>query len=264
MRINRALSTKYLRNDQGTGMVEILVGSAIALLVLAAVSIIFTRNQSILKDENDGANISAKGRLAIEQLAEEIRMAGFGLPPSQGLTAIAASSLGFQSNLDDVRTTTPPCNPCVPGVSTGGSIGDGDIDVVDESGFSGGDNIVIYDPSFGTTETKVVNSVSTGHIDLTSNLTNSYLYGVNTNLVTVNKYNNVTIALSGTSIIKTVDGSATVLMNDVVATTGLAFNYYGAATPAAVKRVGITLNFVDPENPDAVIEFKTDVNLRNS
>ena len=60
------------------------------------------------------------------------------------------------------------------------------------------------------------------------------------------------------------DGTATTVVSDVVASTGLSLNYYGVAAPSGVIRVGITLHMIDPDNSETSIEFKTDVDLRNS
>jgi Tfp pilus assembly protein PilW len=251
-----------IKNDRGLGMVETLVATVIGLIIMAATIIMFTRNQSTLQDENDAANIQAKGRLAVDKIEEEIRMAGFGLPPLQGLTAINANSISFRSNLNDVRTTTPPCTAC-PG-TIAGSIGDTTLTVVDESGFANGDKIVIYDPNFNQWELNTLTGTSGGTLNLGSALTNDYVYGINTSLVTVNRYNDITIALSGTNIARTVDGTTTNLMSDVDATTGLVFNYFGLTDPAEVQRLAFTLNLIDPDNASATVEFKTDLSLRNS
>lgn len=255
-------SCSYIKNDRGLGLIETLVASAIALIILAATIILFTRNQSVLQDENDTANIQAKGRFAVDKIEEQVRMAGFGLPPLQGLTAINTNSISFRSNLNDVRTTTPPCTAC-PG-TIAGSIGDTTLTVVDESGFASGDKIVIHDPNGNKWELNTVTGTTAGTLALGSALTNNYIYGINTNLVTVNKYNDVTVALSGTNITQTVDGTAANLISDVDATTGLVFNYYGLTVPSTIQRLGFTLNLVDPKNAGATIEFKTDVSLRNS
>ncbi|GJL78974.1 MAG: hypothetical protein NPINA01_19630 [Nitrospinaceae bacterium] len=259
---NKRILFTHLKNERGLGTVEVLVASVIALIILAATVILFTSNQSKLQDENDIANIQAKGRFAVDKIEEEIRMAGFGLPPLQGLTAISANSISFRSNLNDVRTTTPPCTAC-PG-TIAGSIGDTTLTVVDESGFSSGDKIVIYDPNLNQWELNTVTGTAAGTLSLGSGLTNDYIYGINTNLVTVNKYSDITVALSGANITRTVDGTVTNLINDVDATSGIVFNYYGLTVPSTIQRLGFTLNAIDPNNSGAVVEFKTDVSLRNS
>jgi Tfp pilus assembly protein PilW len=262
------MKLKYLKNDRGLGMVEILVASAITLVVLASTTILFTRNQSQLQDESDSTNIQAKGRLAVDRIEEEIRMAGFGLPPLQGVTVINANSISFRTNLDDVRTITPPCIPC-PG-TIAGSVGDTTLTVLDETGFSNGDKIIIRDPNFNKWELNTVTGTSAGTLNLGTALTNDYVYGINTSLVTVNKYSDVTIALNGTDITRTVDSVSpsspvvTNLISDVDATNGIVFNYFGVTVPSSVLRLGFNLSLVDPTNPAATVEFKTDVSLRNS
>ena len=103
-----------------------------------------------------------------------------------------------------------------------------------------------------------------GTLNLGTGLANDYIYGINTSLVTVNKYSDVTIALAGTNITRTVDGTATNLISDVNTINGLVLNYYGVAVASSVIRLGFTLDLVDPTNPAATVEFKSDVSLRNS
>jgi len=253
----------YLKNDRGLGMLEVLVASVIIVIVLGATTLVFSRNQSAMQDENDRTNIQAKGRLAVDRIEEEIRMAGFGLPPGQGITNInTANSISFRTNLNNIGSTTPPCTAC-PGTVVG-TAGTSTLTVVNAAGFAPNDLIVIRDPNFNQSETNTVTSITGNILTLGTPLANTYVYGINTSLVTVNKYNNVTIALAGTNITRTVDGITTNLISDVNAINGIVFNYYGAAGPAAVLRLGLTLDLVDPTNPAATVEFKTDVSLRNS
>ncbi len=252
----------HLNNERGLTMSELIIGAFIGVIVLGVTVIIFTNQQKVLQDENDKTHIRAKGRHAVKQIAKEVRMAGFGLPATEGITAMGTNSISFRSNLDGVRTTTPPCSGCAGTVAA--SSGDANIIVVDGSGFSGGDKVVFHDPGFDKSETNTVSGSAAFSIALTSGLTNDYVYGANTNLVTINKYNDITIALSGTDITKTVDGVTSTLISDVAATNGLEFDFYGASTTTAVRKVGITVNLEDPDNSKAVIDFKTDVILRNT
>lgn len=255
---------KYLKNDRGLGIVEILIASAISIVILAATTILFTRNQDILDDQTDNARVQAKGRLAIDRIEEELRMAGFGMPPNQGITNIGvANSISFQSNLNDIRTTTPPCNPACPGF-VAGNAGDTTLTVVNTTGFAVNDLIVIRNPNSGQTETNTVTGIAGNVLNLGAPLLNTYTYGINTSLVTVNKYNNVTLALAGTTITRTVDGATTTMINDVNPANGLVFNYFGAATAANVIRLGFTVNLLDPLNANATVQFATEVSLRNS
>jgi len=255
---------KYLKNDRGLGIVEVLIASAISIVILAATTILFTRNQDILDDQTDNARVQAKGRLAIDRIEEELRMAGFGMPPNQGITNIGvANSISFQSNLNDIRTTTPPCNPACPGAIA--NAGETTLTVVNTNGFAAGDLIVIRNPnSTNETEINTVTGIAGNVLSLGTPLAKTYFYGITTSLVTVNKYNNVTLALAGTTITRTVDGATTTMINDVNPANGLVFNYFGAATAANVIRLGFTVNLLDPLNANATVQFATEVSLRNS
>ena len=83
------------------------------------------------------------------------------------------------------------------------------------------------------------------------------------NLITINKFNEWVIQLVGDEIHKTIDGATTILIDDISPTAGgLQFNYSGI-DEAVTSKIQISLNLVDPNNPDASIEFHTDVALRN-
>jgi hypothetical protein len=253
----------YLNNQRGVGLVEYMVGAVVGILVLGVSIVVFTQQQTLLKNQNDSANIRAKGRQAIKTLAKEISMAGYGLPPNQGIQdTLSTTSITFLSNLDDVNTTLTP-----PPTGTGAEINDTTLDVLSSTGFASDDNIVIYQPDFNTVE-KIpsgVSGIGTGTINLKSGLDKAFEFGVNAKLILVNKYNSVVIQYTGTQITKTIDGGTPIiLVSDVASTDGLTFNYNGAANATAVNRIGITLNLVDGNNTRAVIEFKTDLSIRNS
>jgi hypothetical protein len=87
----------------------------------------------------------------------------------------------------------------------------------------------------------------------------------------VNRYIDYTIALSGNQIIKSVKGIPTILVDNVAVTgsDGLKFHLLqdNGAAATGYNNVGvirIVLNMIDPKNPEAAIEFTTDVQLRNS
>ena len=251
----------YINNQRGIGLVEYMVGAVIAIMIIGVSIVVFTQQQTLLKNQNDSSNIRAKGRQAIKSLAKEIRMAGYGLPPNQGIQdTLSTTAITFRSNLDDVNTTLTP-----PPTGTGALINDSSLDVLSSAGFSNNDNIVIYQPDFNVTELNSVSGIGSGSISLGSLLDNDFEFGLNAKLILVNKYNTVVIEYTGTQITKTIDGGTPIiLVGDVASTNGLAFDFNGAATAAAVDLIGITLNLVDVDNTDAVIEFKTDLSIRNS
>ena len=187
---------KYLNNQRGIGLVEYMVGAVLGIIIIGVSIVVFTQQQSLLKDQNDNANIRAKGRQAIKTLAKEIRMAGYGLPPNQGIQdALSTTSITFRSNLFDVNTTLPPTGP-------------GQRKMIQPLPLQAlrifvNDNIVIYQPDFNTIELKVVSSVPSGTVlNLSSDLDNDFEFGLNARLITVNVYNSVVIQYTGTQITK--------------------------------------------------------------
>ena len=242
-------------------MVEILIAAVLGVIVLGVVVSVFIQEDKVIQRESEETNIRAKGRHLIKVLTKEIRMAGFGLPPDTGVTDISATdSVTFLANLDDVRTSTPPG-----AVGTNAVVlNDTDITVVDGSGFSNGDNIVIYDPNFRAYELNSVSGSPTStSIPLGTAVASTYTYATNSRLVTVNKYNTVIIYQDGTAVKKSIDGTVSTIISDS-SISGLTFTY-DSATAAGVDKIGITLTMVDPEDASSgVIEFNSDVSLRNS
>ena len=98
-------------------------------------------------------------------------------------------------------------------------------------------------------------------IPLGSGLANSYSYGANSKLVTINKYNDVVIDLNGTNIRKTIDGgTSTILVGDV---SDLAFDFFGETQTSQVSTIGITITLQDSTDSDITQDFSTDITFRN-
>lgn len=242
-------------------MIELMISALIGVLVLGITVYVFTKQEGVLRTENASTNIRAKGRHAIGVLAKELKEVGFGLPSSMGLVApdpvANSTTISYRANLYDVRATTPP------GATNGGSSGDTTITVVDSGGnFSDDDKIIIYNPSFGDSElNKVDGTPSATSIPLETALANTYSYGINSKLVTINRYNDIVIDLNGTNIRKTIDGGTSIpLISDVSA---LAFNFYGETQTSQVKTIGITITLQDSSDATITQDFSTDVTLRN-
>ncbi|QPJ64508.1 MAG: hypothetical protein G3M78_03485 [Candidatus Nitrohelix vancouverensis] len=251
------LKTRW-REESGLTLVEFMVAAIIGVILLGATIYVFTMQEEVIQDENSSTNIRAKGRHAIKIITRELKMAGFGMPPDQGITAMSSSSISYRVNNGDVRTTTPTGSS---GVSAGAA-GATDLTVVDGTGFADGDKIVIYNPGAGSYELNTVDGTPTAsNLPLGSGLANSYTYGLNTRLFTVNKYNDVTLQHSGTNITKTVDsGSADVLISEA---QSMSFDFYGETETSQVKRIGVSISMQDTNDSKLTKEFKTDVVLRN-
>lgn len=249
------------QNERGFTMIELMIAGILGAFVLGVAVYVFTQQQEVLEKQDASTNIRAKGRLAIKVLAQELKEIGFGLPTTEGMVApdpvADGSTITYRSNLFDVRASTPPS------ASNGGSATDTAITVVDSgTTFSDGDKIIIYNPSFGDSELNTVSGTpSSTSIPLGSGLANTYSYGANSKLVTINKYNDVVIDLNGTNIRKTVDGgTSTVIISDV---TNLAFDFFGETQTSQVSTIGITITLQDPSDSDITQDFSTDVTLRN-
>lgn len=249
------------KNTQGASLIEILIGAVLGVLVLGIVITMFIKEDKLISKESEETDIRAKGRHLIKFLAEEVRMAGFGLPPGMGVTDVSASdSVTFRSNLFDVRTTTPPGSEGTNAIASGSNT----ITVIDGSEFSNGDNIVIYDPSFRTSELNTVSGSPTATtIPIGTAAGSDFTYSKNSKLVTINKYNTVILYQDGTAIKKNIDGTITTLISDP-SISSLQFTY-DSGTAADVTKIEITLEMVDPNNvTEGVIEFESDISLRNS
>jgi hypothetical protein len=145
--------------------------------------------------------------------------------------------------------------------------------VVSADGFIDLDNILIYDPATGDYEFSSIEGDpdaegSPNTIPLIDPLAKDFTFGVNAKFFRVNRYNRITIALSGTNIEKTVDGATLVFVDDVSSSEGLVLEYFdvsgnATSTLSEIHKISITLNLVDPDNTRANIQFKTDVSLRN-
>ncbi len=243
-------------------LAEILIGMAISSALLIAVFKIFIQQQSAFDNLSDNTLIRAKGRLAIKLLSKEIRMAGHGMPKNTAIVSFDANSITYQ--VGGVSTTVPPASAGTKAVSGG----DVSLDVVSATGFADGNNIVINDPALGTTEFAEIDgdpdaASDPNTIPLKAGVVQDFIYGVNSNLVTVTAYNSINIFLEGTSVVKTVDGQRVTVIQDVSSGDGLSFDFNGALETSAIEKVGITLKLIDPTNSRATINLKSDISLRN-
>ena len=259
---------KTLRNSQGMTLAEVLVGIIIGTILLAAGYKSFIAQQEALEGAGDEALIRSKGRLAAKLLAKELRLIGFGVPPNAQIISINSSSITYRAALTDLQTSIPPGEPGDNGVSAG----DTSLNVVSADGFADLNNIVIYDPSTGEYEFDYIDGDPVegdpDTLPLGDALTKDFTFGVNSKFFRINQYNQITVALSGTSIEKTVDGSTQVFVDDVDASTGLVLEYFDADgnttdTLSNIQKISVTINLIDPDNDRASIQFKTDVTLRN-
>jgi hypothetical protein len=254
--------SKYIGNSWGLVLTELMVAAVIGLIALGGAVVVFTGQNDLLKDENDGTKVRAKGRQAIKILAREIRMAGYGLPPGGAMTDITVNnSIAFRTNKSADGTEAKTW--ATANIGVGGSI----INVENGLDFKQDDKIVVYQTGVYQSQDNCTltgdGGANTIGVTCPVDPLKAFDFGFLANLITINKFNNWVIALVGEEIHKSIDGTTTVLIDDISPTAdGLQFNYFGIAD-AATSKIQISLNLVDPKNPDASIEFHTDVALRN-
>lgn len=259
---------RHLDNQKGFSFIELLVVAVIGTFLMGAVIMIFTRHQSVIKDETDTTHVRAGGRIGLESLVRELRKAGSGFPAGQGVTSADDETLTIRSNTDNVVAWAT--SDIVGGTSASFTVRTGSA-----ANFAANDKVVIVNTNDNSVwETAVVQSVNTGTdtITVTAALTNSY-FTSSPNVVS--KYHDIIFALDdgNNRITKTIDGGTAIMVVGEVAAGGLDFNYFDntnteitvmpVATPANIRKIEITLNLQDTENPDAAVTLETDVNLRN-
>jgi Tfp pilus assembly protein PilW len=288
---------KHILNDsRGLSLVELMIAMVIAIIALAGTIKIFTTQQSLLEDENDGTKVRAKGRQAIKIIAREVRMAGFGLPKFQALdqtlmgafpSPAVVDSISFRTNKDESNQLSRAYADPAGGIITDANTSVQVFALESGTSFSANDKIVIFNPSkvgsgcdITSPSCQVHEATVSGNVSSPATSigfsppllsTKKIEFSANANLVMVNRYIDYTIALSGNQIIKSVKGIPTILVDNVAVTgsDGLKFHLLqdNGAAATDYNNVGvirIVLNMIDPTNPEAAIEFTTDVQLRNS
>lgn len=254
------IAIRILKNQCGMTMIELLIALAIGSLVLGGSIIVFTKQQTLFKNQGDAGNIRALGRLGIQELTRELRMIGFGLPANKAITEATGTSVTYRANTDNLVATTPGA------INSGSS----NITVTDATGFVAGQNVVVYYPFSNTTsDLKTISSVAGNVITVSSGTANAYASFPNM----VAGYHTIvyTYDSANTKITKTVDGASNDLISNV---TGLTFAYKdktGAAlaTPVSsanrpnIRRIDISLTLQDPDNSNATTTFNTQVNVRS-
>jgi len=247
-----------LSNSRGFTLIEVLIAMAIGLVVLAATYQLFYAQQKNMTMEQRQLNARAKARLAMNVLVKQLRKAGAGLPIGTAISATAANSVTFRTNLTGLNTTLPVTGTgntlAAAGVTT--------FNVVNGTGFSNLDRIYLSSPTEGISELLTVSGSTGTTLTVTTGLANSYVEGQFGKVITVNKSDTTTIAQAGSVVNYSVNGVTIPIARDVV-TNGLAFTYNNA-TPSLVDVVTISLTVEDATDNTITFQMSTDVNVRNN
>ena len=143
------------RQDTGFSLIELLVALIIALGLSTMMFHLFHENERVIRDQTLIMEMQQTARIVVSQIADEVRMAGQGVPlsaaswdttPSEAIAVILASStasrIDFRAGLSNVETAVTSLVPIdfSLGVSRTLSVADG-------SGFSSGKFVYISQSS---------------------------------------------------------------------------------------------------------------------
>jgi len=277
-----------MKNEKGFTLVEMLVAMAISIVLMASIIYVFTKQSSVLRDENSNVQLRDFARLAMDELVPNIRLAGYGFPPgnssigrpARGITVAGATTLTYRANVDDIST-----------LANADSIASTDefIFVGDTTGFTAGlnQNVVFFDTNDPTQWNFYpligVNPNTT--LDWAGGNPNGFdIRPVTAGVpVVINRYHIITYNFDGGNQIVTVtddnstddgggDDTTTTVANNV---SDLTFSYFdangnplsvlplNAADRGDVRKIRISITLVDDLESSMTASLRTNVYLRN-
>ncbi len=237
-------------------------------ILLSGVVNTFVNQRELFETETEKTGIRASGRLAMKNMADLVRNAGYGFPSGQGVVSANNNSLSFRTNTDNVSTYL---TSEIAALSTTSFT----VRTGEASNFSVNDKIVIYNINDSSNfDTNVIQSIdaATDTITVNSSFANAY---TSISPVIINKYHDISIVLDTVDnvINKTIDGgNSTIIVSDVAA-NGLDFDYFDNAnseittlpvSPTSnIYKIKISLTLQDTQTTQANIALETQINLRN-
>lgn len=251
-----------LKNNSGFTMTELLVAAVIGIVMMGLAISVFVSEENLLEDERDDTNVRGVGRFAIEVLAKELRLAGYGIHPSNAITSAQIGTITYRANTDDTSSLISA------NVSSGTN-----VSLRNSNGFTGGDDVIIYSPIDTTVSAnfRTIDSISGNDLTLTSAINQSY---ETSDLAQVNRYHTIVIAYDAgaDTVTKSVDGGTAVVIAGMVTAFTLSFedetgtdlgNPVSSGDLDDIRKIKINFTLQDPTNSKATVSFDTEVNLRN-
>lgn len=92
------------RNQQGFSVIELLIVMGITVVLMGAAMYTFTKQEKVIRTEQSAAQIRAMGRNGINELAKELRRAGYGMPRGHGLYSVGTNYVYWWANADAATT----------------------------------------------------------------------------------------------------------------------------------------------------------------
>lgn len=101
---HRIFTLETVKNQFGFSLVEIMVALLLGLFLISTVIQLFVNSKEAYRFQNALSRIQENGRLAMESMATDIRMAGY-MPPEAILPAAAITGNGDNNHNNDVTVT---------------------------------------------------------------------------------------------------------------------------------------------------------------
>ena len=285
------------KNEKGFTLVEMLVSMVIGIAVLGVTIYSYTKQDSVLREENTNVQFRDFARLALDAMVPDIRTTGYGMPPgdsslaraAQGIDVASATTLTYKANTDDITIYVAKD----PSGATATSL------VLPLNSTNGAmfvnDNVAFFDtqyPGRGNSPwriTAINTDVNLGDpqnydiITLNGQIGFAFLPIANGVPVVVNKYHTININYNaGAQTITVTDDNGTddgggddttvIVANNV---SDLTFSYFDTdgialtslplilADRGDVRRIQISVTVVNPDETSKTATLSTHTHLRN-
>src|SRR5256885_15979253 len=93
-----------VNNARGFSLVELIIASAILLILLGAASAFFSRSQVVYSNERVTLDMVQDLRTVFDRFTNEIRMAGAGLPGDRGVISGSTRTLVVRGDYSNIST----------------------------------------------------------------------------------------------------------------------------------------------------------------
>ena len=106
------MNDRLMNNQKGCTLLELLVAMVISTILLGAAMYTYTKQDNLLRTENKNLKLRDYVRLAMDQLDNNLRMAGAGFPPgdsdagrpARGVSNAEADTITFMANTEGIST----------------------------------------------------------------------------------------------------------------------------------------------------------------
>ncbi len=261
MVVGDGMLRRFLGDDRGFSLIEILIALSTFFIVLFAVYTTFDTSQATYAAGEQRADIQQNARVAMEVVGADLRLAGYGFPTGAGnvITAANATSITFWADVMSASTTI---------LNVDVNAGDTTLNVVDASGIQPGDTIYLINGGQWEQLTIAAGGVNTGvnpnTITLTAPTANAYPWGSQ-----VGRPSSIQFSWAANTLSKD-DGEGGGLQPLADNIQNFQLQYFDAADnataiPANIRRMTISFTAQSPQGPWRQQDFNivSDIRPRN-